>query len=77
MPFAKVFPAVPALDGGEVEIVLAVGAHIDVVPLAEGNDPDVNEGAVLIHGILDQDVLPVYHPLVLLYDLPRGELTLL
>ena len=71
MPFAQVFLALPALNGGQIEIVLAMGAHIDVVPLAEGDNLDIDKRTILINSILDKDVFSVYHSLVFLQDLAK------
>ena len=69
MPLTQVFLALLALEGGQVEIVFAVGAHIGIVLFLEGNYSSLFELAILVNGAFDEDVLPVEDPPVLLHDL--------
>jgi hypothetical protein len=69
VPFAEILVAVDALEGSEVEVVFAVGAHVRVVPFLEGDHAHFCEGAVLVESGLDQDVLAVEDAAVLLHHL--------
>ena len=69
MPLTQVFLAIFALKGGQVEIVLAVRAHVGIVLFVEGNYSHIFKLAVLVNGAFDEDVLPVEDSLVLLHDL--------